>query len=503
MKRPANSESYTLNPGTDGSIDGFRVWNETFDVVVIGSGFAGLAAAIEARLAGASVVVLEKMMAPGGNSAISDGGIAAAGTFLQQKAGYNDSPELMYEDMMKAGLGLNYPELVREVAERSNEVFQWSIDYLGVEYMDRVDHFGGHSVHRCYTAANRTGATIINRQVEKAKEIGVEIRLGAFLRSMATGPDGSVIGVHVREGYDYRTPDKGNDASIKANKAIVLATGGFGSDIEFRTSQDPRLTEEIDTTNKRFTTAEALKEALRIGGNPVHLSHIQLGAWASPDEKGFGVGPVFSDYIVFLYGIVVDPATGKRFINELSDRKILSDALLDIGHPCVGIADSKAVETQGWDLGRGLKKGVIRKFDRLEELGAAYEIPADEFMATVERHNDHVEEGIDREFGREVLPNAAPIAEPPFYGMRLWPKVHFTMGGVQINSRAQVINLDQEPVKGLYAAGEVTGGVHGACRLGSCAITECLVFGRIAGKNAAGERAGEGERESGRKGEWE
>jgi flavocytochrome c len=461
-------------------------WNETFDVVVIGSGFAGLAAAIEARAAGASVVVLEKMKAPGGNSVISDGGIAAAGTSLQEKAGHKDSPELMYEDMMKAGMGLNYPELAREVAERSNEVFQWSIDYLGVEYMDRVDHFGGHSVHRCYTAANRTGATIINRQVEKAKELGVEIRLGVYLRSFILDPEGGVAGVSLLEGHDYRDPTRGTDLSIKANRAVILATGGFGSDIPFRASQDPRLTEEVDTTNKPFATAEALKEALRIGAAPVHLSHIQLGPWTSPDEKGFGVGPVFSDYIVFLYGIVVDPATGKRFINELSDRKTLSDALLKIGHPCVGIADSRAVQSQGWDLGAGLKKGVIQKFQRIEDLASAYGIQAGELQATVEEYNGHLQDGIDRQFGREVLPDASPIAQPPFYGMRLWPKVHFTMGGVRINIKTQVINLDDQSVKGLYAAGEVTGGVHGACRLGSCAITECLVFGRIAGKNAAG-----------------
>jgi flavocytochrome c len=464
-------------------------WNDVVDVVVIGSGFAGLAAAIEARNSGASVIVLEKMKAPGGNSVISDGGIAAAGTALQEKYGFDDSPELMYEDMTRAGLGLNYPELVREVADRSNEVFQWSIDYLGVEYMDRVDHFGGHSVHRCYTAANRTGATIINRQVEKAKEIGVEIRLGVSFRSFFMDTDGSVVGVRVREGYDYRNPDRGTDGSIKASRAVVLATGGFGSDVPFRASQDPRLTEEIDTTNMPFSTAQALKEALRIGAAPVHLSHIQLGPWASPDEKGFGVGPVFSDYIVFLYGIVVDPATGKRFVNELSDRKIFSDALLEIGHPCVGIADSRAVEAQGWNLDRALKKGVIRKFVRLEDLAAAYEIPMDKFQLTIERYNSYVEDGVDKELGREVLPEASPIAQSPFFGMRLWPKVHFTMGGVQINIRAQVINLDQEPVKGLYAAGEVTGGIHGACRLGSCAITECLVFGRIAGFNAASERS--------------
>ncbi len=464
-------------------------WNEIVDIVVVGSGFAGLAAAIEARNSGASVLVLEKMKAPGGNSVISDGGIAAAGTALQKKYGFDDSPELMFEDMMRAGLGLNYPELAREVAEKSNKVFQWSIDYLGVEYMDRVDHFGGHTVHRCYTAANRTGATIIDRQVTKAAETGVNLRLGTSLKTFILDSDGGVCGVSVLDDYNYKNPEKGTGRSIKARKAVILATGGFGSDVAFRVSQDPRLTEDIDTTNKLFATAEALKEALRIGASPVHLSHIQLGPWASPDEKGFGVGPVFSDYIVFLYGIVVDPATGKRFVNELSDRKILSDALLEIGHPCVGIADSRAVESQGWDISRGLKNSVIRKFDRIEDLAEAYGIPADEFKATVARYNGYVEERVDREFGREVLPEASSIAQPPFFGMRLWPKVHFTMGGVQINIRAQVINLDQEPVKGLYAAGEVTGGVHGACRLGSCAITECLVFGRIAGSNAASERS--------------
>ena len=461
---------------------------ETFDVIIIGAGFAGLTAAIEACEAGASVVVLEKMKALGGNSIISDGGIAAAGTDLQEKYGYEDSPQLMYEDMMKAGLGLNHPELVRIVADQSNEVFQWSIDHLGVEYMDRVDHFGGHSVHRCYTPEGRTGAAIIHKQVEKLDELGVEIRLGVFLESFDIDPEGKVCGVVVREGYNYKDPDAGESKVINAKKGVILATGGFGSDIEFRSAQDPRLTAEVDTTNKMFATAEALKEALKLGAAPVHLSHIQLGPWTSPDEKGFGDGPVFADYIVFLYGIVVDPETGRRFINELGDRKTVSDALLAVGHPCVGIADSKAVEDQGWDLGRGLKKEVIKKFDTLAELAHFYVIPAEELDATVNEYNRFVERGVDEQFEKPILPEAAPIAQSSFYGIRLWPKVHFTMGGVRIDTDARVLDLEGHPIDGLYAAGEVTGGVHGACRLGSCAITECLVFGRIAGRNAAGSR---------------
>lgn len=464
-----------------------REWDERADVVVIGAGFAGLAAAIEARNAGASVMILEKMKAPGGNSIISDGGIAAAGTKMQEKAGIKDSPALMYADMLKAGLGINYPDLVRVVAEKSNEVFQWSIDYLGVEYLDRVDQFGGHSVYRCYTPLNVSGATIIKRQLAKVRELGMEVRTQACLMRFVRNAEGRVCGVRVRDGYDYKDEERGADRYIRAEKAVILATGGFGSDVAFRVAQDPRLTEAIDSTNKPFATAEALKEALKIGATPVQLSHIQLGPWASPDERGYGAGPVFADYILFLYGIVVDPGTGRRFVNELSDRKILSDALLHVGRPCIGIADGRAVAQSGWSIERALKKGVVRAFDRLEDLASFYGIPSAELEATVATFNTHVERGNDEDFGKAIPPDAAPIHTPPFYGIRLWPKVHHTMGGVQINVRGQVIDLDQHPIEGLYAAGEVTGGIHGACRLGSCAITECLVFGRIAGRNAAAE----------------
>src|SRR6056297_5266 len=150
-------------------------WDEVTDIVVIGSGFAGLSAAIEAHEAGASVIVLEKMKASGGNSIISDGGIAAPGTNLQKKYGINDSTDLMYQDMLKAGLGLNDPDLVRVLVDQAKGAFEWSIDYLKVEYLDRVDIFGGHSVPRCYTAKNISGSTIIKKLIEKMNEFNIKI----------------------------------------------------------------------------------------------------------------------------------------------------------------------------------------------------------------------------------------------------------------------------------------------------------------------------------------
>jgi len=460
-------------------------WDDSADVVVIGSGFAGLSAAIEAANTGATVIIIEKMNACGGNSIISDGGVAAPQTQLQSKFRIEDSAELMYADMIKAGLGLNYPELVQVVVENAKDAFEWSRDYIGVEYLDRVDIFGGHSVPRCYTAKNVTGATIIKKQIEKINELGIKVKPKNCFKSFIRDSAGKICGITVKEDYDYKNPEHGKDRYIEAEKGVILAAGGFGSDIAFRMVQDPRLTEKIDTTNKPFATAEVLKEALRIGTAPVQLSHIQLGPWASPDEKGYGDGPQFSEYIVFQYGIIIDPVTGDRIVNELADRKTLSDKILSIGHPCIGLADSKAVSDSGWNIDHCLEKGVVKRFNTLDELAECYAISAERLKETVERFNESFAARTDKYFGKPLIEKAGPIETPPYYGMRLWPKVHHTMGGLRINTNAEVLNLDGEKIEGLYAAGEITGGIHGASRLGSCSITDCFVFGRIAGKNAA------------------
>jgi flavocytochrome c len=460
-------------------------WDEAADVVVVGGGFAGLAAAIEARSAGASVIILEKMHACGGNSIISAGGIAAAGTEMQRQRGIEDSPQVMAEDMMAAGLGLNHPDLVRTVAERANEAFEWTIDVLGVQYLDRVDIFGGHSVPRCYATHNDSGSAIIKPQLAKLRELGIEPRTHVLLEDLVLDKQGTVRGVRVREGYRYPRRDSGQPRAIGAEKAVVLASGGFGADVRFRRAQDPRLTATIDTTNKRSSTAEVLLQALRLGAAPVHLSHIQLGPWTSPDERGYGAGPFFSDYIAFPLGLVVHPETGRRFVNELADRKKLADSILQVGHPCIAVADATAVAQSGYSIERALRKGVVQPFDSLRGLAAAYGLPPQALEEAVARFNRGVERGTDEDFGKPVMPAARPLECPPFYGMRLWPKVHYTMGGIRIDTSARVIDLEGVPIPRLYAAGEITGGVHGACRLGSCAITDCLVFGRIAGLNGA------------------
>ena len=404
-------------------------WDEETDVIVIGSGFAGLAAAIEAKLAGGSVVILEKMKGYGGNSFISDGVMAAAGTRMQEKAGISDSPQLMYADMLKAGMGLNQPELVRTVTENSADAFRWTVDYLGVHYLDRVDQFGGHTVPRCYTTHNRSGSAIIKQLLLKANELGIQVRTRTYLEKIIKDPQNRVCGVRVRAGYHYPDASSGSTRHLKARSAVVLAAGGFAEDIDFRTCQDPRLTDAISTTNKYSTTGEALREAMRIGAMPVHLSCIQLGPWACPDEKRYGIGPEFASYIAFPYGMMVDPATGSRIVNELADRKIRSDAILQAGKPCIGIADENGIALSGRSIDHCLRKGVVRKFDGMGQIADYYGIPAEPLGETLSSFNRYVANGKDKTFGKPILPGARPLENPPFYAIRLWPKVHHTMGG--------------------------------------------------------------------------
>ena len=400
------------------------VWDLETDIVVVGSGFAGLAAAIEARQAGCRVLVLEKMTGFGGNSAISDGCVAAAGTDLQRKAGIEDSPELMYQDMLAAGLGLNQPELVRVVTQKSNETFEWTRDFLGVEYQGRVDRFGGHSLARSHTTLPRTGADIIKQQLKKARDLGVEIKTKAYLQLIYKYHSGRVKGVQIRRGYQYPDNTSGKVNSVKARKAVILATGGFGNDVHFRSAQDPRLDAGIGSTNKYSATGGALREAIRIGALPVHLSWVQLGPWACPDEKGYGIGPDFSSYIAFPYGIIVDPENGCRLVNEMADRKIRADALLNAGHPCICLVDQGGIEASGFGVEHCVRKGVVKQFDTLKNLAAEYGMPADAFEETVSRYNQFVRQKSDRDFGKPISEKVAPIQHAPYYAMRVWPKVH-------------------------------------------------------------------------------
>lgn len=463
-------------------------FDKVVDVIVIGSGFAGLAAAIQAKEEGADVLLLEKMPAFGGNSAINGGAFAVAGSPLQEKEGIKDSPELMLKDMIASGRGLSHVDLLKNIVYGTRGAYEFTLKY-GVKYKPFVQHFGGHSVPRIMQTVESTGGGITRPMVAAAKKLGVDMRLRAFVEEFILNPEGRVIGLKVREGYRFPNKDSGGIVNFGARRGVVVATGGFSQNVAFRKLQDPQLDERLESTNHPGATGEMLLAMLSLGATPVQLDQIQLGPWSSPDERGFGLVSQFNTIAGFPKGIMVDVRTGKRFVNELADRKARSDAILqnmENGKPVypVCFVDSEGVK-QAQTLKNGLKYGVIKQFDTLEALADFYKIPREAFLQQVEEFNKYVRAGKDEQFHRP-LDIAVEVKKAPFYAARVWPKVHYCMGGVGISPKAEVLNIrTQQPIDGLYAAGEVTGGTHGASRLGGCAIADGLCTGRIAGMEAA------------------
>ena len=465
-------------------------WHSSTDVIIIGSGAAGLSAAIEARQAGASVLVFEKMKITGGNTRISDGGLSAPGNFMQKRRGITDSPQMFYDDIMRAGLGLNQPELVELFAQNAAEAIDWT-RHLGVQFQDRLDKFGGHSTARCVTIVHNAGRDITKAQIRQLEQLQVPVHTRHAMAGLITDNSGTVTGVRIRsdvqEPPGTAKPDNasGKTKNIRARRAVVLATGGFGSDVAFRSCHNPRLDETMQTTNHKGATAEGLVAALKIHAMPLHLSWMQLGPWGCAKEKGYGKGCRFASYSIFPAGILVNPETGNRIVNEWADRRTRSDAILACGRTCAGIVDAKGAQKDSDSLSHCLKTQKIKKFETLTQLADAWEMPPDALEKTVTDYNQLIRTGKKDRFGKLPDKNTCLIASPPFYAMGLWPKVHYTPGGLRINVDARVMDLNHRPVPRLFAAGEITGGIHGAGRLGGCALTECIVFGRIAGQKAA------------------
>ncbi|WP_028116113.1 flavocytochrome c [Ferrimonas senticii] len=463
-------------------------WDAEYDMVIVGSGFAGLAAAIEAkRLNCKRVLVIEKMGVYGGNSTLNAGQACFAGTDLQKKLGIEDSAELMVKDQLAAGRGIASKELLMASAEIGPYVYQMTKD-CGVRYRDHIITTGGTSATRSHQTEERSGAGFIQPMLKTARKMGVETVIRHKFEHLIRDDNGAVIGIQVRRGYHFGHEDSGELINVRAHKGVLMATGGFGYNVSLRQAQDPTLTAEVGCTNAKGATGDGLIEMLAAGATPVHLSHIQSGPWASPDEGGFGYGAGFSLYN-FPHSIAIDRNTGLRFMNEIADRKTRADLELQRrdkdGNPNPALLIAPKHEAQNDpSMEKVLKYNVAWEFDSVEAIAKHFDVPLQPLQQQINDWNDFVAKGEDPQFGKRMDAGRGIKLTAPFIVQRLWPKVHYCQGGIQINPQAQVIAArNGQPIPNLYAAGEVTGGVHGVSRLGGCSTPECLAFGVIAARS--------------------
>jgi len=460
-------------------------WDQEHEVVIIGSGFAGLAAAIQAKKLGAKdVVIYDKMPVFGGNSAVNGGLFGVPGSPLQKKEGVKDSPEIMVNDQLKAGRGVADGKLLAHVAKRANEALQMTLD-AGVEYFPYLQQLGGHSVPRTYQTTVACGAGITQPLIKECRRLGVRLVNRAKFESLIFDDKGRVDGAVIREGYYFGRDKEGSAINVRSKYGVLIATGGFARNVGLRSAQDPTLTEEVGSTNVAHATGEGLLELFNVGAVPVHMAFIQTGPWASPDEDGFGYVSNYSIYN-FAHSISVFPKTGRRFMNEIADRKTRADAELmcrdDNGKPMPPVTITSYEHAKEHPtMKKVLKYGVGWKFDTVEELAKHFDIPVKALKKQIEEYNGYVKSGVDEQFGKPMKKAKGKYLKAPFVTVRNWPKVHYCQGGAKIDVQARVIDSTTwKPIPGLYAAGEVAGGIHGVSRLGSCSIPDCMVMGMTA-----------------------
>ncbi|MDU5535262.1 MAG: flavocytochrome c [Anaerococcus sp.] len=443
------------------------------DVVVVGGGGAGFAAAVTAKENGADVVLLEKMPQVGGNTLISGGEMAAPENELQEKEGIEDSKELFAKDVKEAG---GNPELIDVLADHATEDAYWLRDDIGVKWLDSLMFFGGHSVKRSLIPADHSGNELIKNYTKKCEELGIDVITDADVKEILTKDD-KVAGVKAE------TPNE--NLTVNA-KSVVLATGGFGANEEMTYEYDHEIDEHVKSTNAKGATGDGILMAEKLGADTVDMDQIQLYPICDVDTGRI----LYTGDTRLVGGALLVNKQGDRFVEELATRREISLAIKDqTDHVGYLLWDEKSNEETGTmksnpeEAKEEFDKGNLYKADTIEELADHFDIDKDQLLKTVETFNENSKKDKDPDFNLRML--GWTIDQGPYYMLKAAPAVHHTMGGLKINTDAEVLTKDDKWIEGLYAAGEVTGGIHGSNRLGSAAIADITVYGRIAGKNAS------------------
>ena len=455
------------------SVDKGRTYQDgTCDIVVIGAGGAGLSAAVAVAETASSlkIIVLEKQGIIGGNTNYSTGGINAAETDIQKGLGIEDSKQLFYDDIMKGGKYENIPSLVQNFVEHAPVTISW-LTGLGADLSD-VGLMGGSSVKRTHRPQ---GGTAIGPHLMKILKFAtsnknIEIRTSNKVTGLLSAVDGSVTGVKVQNA-------NGSTYSLTA-KAVIIATGGFGANLEMVTSLQPSL-KGFATLNHPGATGDAFAWVTAIGGATIQMANIQIHPTAEATNH------ILITEAVRGNGAILVNHESKRFCNEMDTRDVVSAAILAQTKGEAFLIFDQGVRKSLAAIETYANQHLLKEGNTIAELADAISIPSADLEATLNRYNAQQKAGVDEDFGRSAAQLTASLETAPYYAVCVTPAIHHTMGGLSVNTNTQVLRTDGTPIPGLYAAGEVTGGLHGANRLGGNGVADIVVNGRLAGITAA------------------
>lgn len=441
-----------------------EVQSET-DVLVIGGGGSGLAAAVGALQEGAKVIVVEKFSVLGGTTLMSNGGYNAPGTPFQEAEGMDDKPEYFLEDALAISNQTADPERLAVLAQAAIDSYYW-LEKLGVEWagLDKVVMHHGMTFHRSHVPVapegQMGGSVHINVLKTKAEELGADIRTSTTALELIE-EKGTVIGAVVKN-------KDGAEEKIFA-QSVVIATGGYAANSEMVSKYNKDVTENIGFTTFRGATGDGVIMAEKVGAELVFMENVSLNL------RYEGV-QVPESSTIFVNG------QGLRFTNETSESKSLIKAINAEGGLCYMVFDSIALEGKE-DVDKFVELGLMHRGDSLEELASALNIDKSALTLAVEDYNEVVSSGKEDNFGRSEF--AGTIEKGPFYAIKRGVNAHTSYGGINTNADAQVVRAGGEPIVNLYAAGETVGGIHGEQGVGGNYVADAIAYGRIAGINAA------------------
>ena len=472
-----------------------------YDIIIVGSGLAGLTSTYELYKllpSNSKILLIEKENSFGGNSIKATSGINLLNTLIQISNNISDKYDIFYNDTYKSSKNLSDPNLIKTLIIHSHFLEKDFFNKINLN-LSELSLLGGHSLPRTHRPKNITVGYYLTSSIYnllyKLNNKKLTIKFNASLVELTYNKKKNKI-----NGMKYFDKKLDQIVYVKT-KAVILCTGGFGYD--FNNSNNDSLIYEFaknltnfPTTSGKGSIGSGMKIARKIGAKLIDMNYIQIHPTSFVDLKDeFNKHKYLAPELLRGKGGILINNKGERFCNELGyrdyvtqeiikncDKKIDNDNKIE-QYECFLLLNQKGFNDYGKDINYYLSKNLIKKYSNFQEFSNKFNINYTNLNKTISDYNDCYDNNKTDNFNKKYFYSNFNLNKTIYVSI-ITPSIHYTMGGIKINNRTEVINDNNKIIKGLYAVGEVTGGVHGANRLGGNSLLECVVFGRISAINS-------------------